>query len=578
MVKLGDIVEATITNVQEYGAFADFGEGSGLIHFSKVEPRVKFGEVGTVLPLGKTVKCEVCEILPDGKISLSMRFRKSTIRKQNFKEASKANEDLSSVDTSIKAVWKVMTDIQHFMLKYMSLPISIKKHSCRFSGNSERLLAQIDTTLHFDLFKQEVRRIYACEVEKHDRLKDFWVFNADVDLYSLNLRSEFVDRSKLMYVTLRLNPYVEVQLKDILNDTDKDLIKTRLSNYYPQCEYVEKNEDPNTFTALFPYGSHKELDELKEEIGFAIDSIRNGLPDILDEGEPITYPSIHFNVDIFEVIEGKDTFYASMDAASLLDNEGLRFGSMRGQSFLIDGEAFGHLSKIEYPNVEFKLAKDYSPKVKQLVLSGETFSIYPDTDDLTGEFEKINRLRDSFDRITDHPENLVNPMLSAYLFDASKAKGITNDSIEERISCIRETQLNEHLNDSQVKAIAKAVEAPDLALIQGPPGTGKSTAIAELIWQLSQQNPKQRILITSEANLAVDNALDKLKASVHNIVRTIRLAAGDKFSAEGLSYSMAELKKWAGVPLSDLEVQDDESAQESDEYKNFRSDNVEISR
>lgn len=578
MVKLGDVVEATITNVQEYGAFADFGDGSGLIHFSKVEPRVKFGEVGTVLSVGTTVKCEVCEIRPDGKIALSMKLRKSTVRKQKLEEASKANENLSSVDTSIKAVWKVMTDIQHFMLKYMSLPISIKKHSCRFSGNAERLLAQIDTTIHFDLFKQEVRRIYACEIEKHDRLNDFWVFNTDVDLYSLNSRSEFVDRAKLMYVTLRLNPYLEVQLKDILNETDKDLIKTRLSNYYPQCEYVEIIEDPNTFTALFPYGSHKELDELKEEIGFAIDSIRNGLPDIPDEGEPITYPSINFNVDIFEVIDGKDTFYASMDAASLLDNEGLRFGSMRGQSFLIDGEAFGHLSKIEYPNVEFKLAKNHSPKVKQLVLSGETFSISPDTDDLTGEFEKINRLRDSFDRITEHPENLVNPMLSAYLFDASKAKGITNDTIEQQISRIRETQLNEHLNDSQVKAIAKAVEAPDLALIQGPPGTGKSTAIAELIWQLAQQNPKQRILITSEANLAVDNALDKLKASAHNIVRPIRLAAGDKFSAEGLSYSMAELKKWAGVPLSDLEAQDDESAQETDEYKNFRSDNVEVSR
>ena len=578
MGKLGDVVEATITNIQEYGAFADFGEGSGLIHFSKVVPKVKFGEVGTVLSIGKTVKCEICEIRPDGKVSLSMKFRKSTIHKQKLEEAGQANESMSSVNTSIKSVWKVITDIQHFMLKYMSLPISIKKGSCRFSGNGERLLAQIDTTLHFDLFKQEVRRIYACEIVKHERLSDFWVFNTDVDLHSLNSRSEFVDKSKLMYVSLRLNPYLEVQLKDILNGTDKEMIKKRLSNYYPQCEYIEKMEDPCTFTVLLPYGRHYELNELKEEIGFAIDSIRNGLSDIPIEGEPISYPPINFSVDVFDVLDGKDTFYASMDAASLLDNEGLRFGSLRGQSFLINGESFGHMSKIDYPNVEFKLAKDCSPKVKQLILSGEAFSISPDTDDLTGEFEKINRLRDSFDRITEHPENLVNPMLSAYLFDASKAKGITDEKIDERISRIRKTQLNEHLNNSQVKAIAKAVEAPDLALIQGPPGTGKSTAIAELIWQLTQENPKQRILITSEANLAVDNALDKLKSSTHNIVRPIRLAAGDKYSAEGLSYAMAELKKWAGVPLSDLETQDYEAAQETDEYKNFKSDNVEISR
>ena len=578
MVKLGDIVEATITNIQEYGAFADFGTGSGLIHFSKVEPRVKYGEVGNVLSIGQSVKCEICEIKSDGKVSLSMKFSRSTVRKQKLEAAVQANDNMSSVDTSIKAVWKVMTDIQHFMLKYMSLPISIKKGSCRLSGNDEKLLAQIDTTIHFDLFKQEVRRIYACELSKHNRLNEFWIFNADVDLYSLNSRSEFVDKSKLMYVTLRLNPLIEVKIDDILNDTDKALIKQRLSNYYPRCEYVENIEDPSTITVLLPYSNHTELAELKEEIGFAINSIRNGLPDIPEEGAPIIYAPVNFNVHVAEVEDGKDTFYASMDAASLLDSEGLRFGSLRGQSFLVNGEPFGKLTKIEYPNVEFRLAKDCSSQINQLVMSGESFSITPDTDDLTGEFEKINRLRDSFDRITEHPENLVNPMLSAYLFDASKAKGITDDSIDERISCIRETQLNEHLNDSQVTAIAKAVEAPDLALIQGPPGTGKSTAIAELIWQLAQKNPKQRILITSEANLAVDNALDKLKASTHNIVRPIRLAAGDKFSAEGLSYAMAELKKWAGVPLSDLEAQDDEAARETEEYKNFRSDNVEISR
>lgn len=67
------------------------------------------------------------------------------------------------------------------------------------------------------------------------------------------------------------------------------------------------------------------------------------------------------------------------------------------------------------------------------------------------------------------------------------------------------------------------MEAKDLAVIQGPPGTGKSTAIAELIWQLALANPKDRTLLTSEANLAVDNALDRLKFSDHNIVNLLEL-------------------------------------------------------
>src|SRR5690554_2013726 len=113
-------------------------------------------------------------------------------------------------------------------------------------------------------------------------------------------------------------------------------------------------------------------------------------------------------------------------------------------------------------------------------------------------------------------------MLASYLFDASKATPIDQDKIASRIETIEKNRLNKHLNEWQVEAIAKAVEAKDLAVIQGPPGTGKSTAIAELIWQLALAHPQDRTLLTSEANLAVDNALDRLKFSEHNVVKPIR--------------------------------------------------------
>ena len=44
-------------------------------------------------------------------------------------------------------------------------------------------------------------------------------------------------------------------------------------------------------------------------------------------------------------------------------------------------------------------------------------------------------------------------------------------------------KLKKFLNDKQLEAVAKAVSAPDIAIIQGPPGTGKTTVIAEIIWQ-----------------------------------------------------------------------------------------------
>lgn len=60
------------------------------------------------------------------------------------------------------------------------------------------------------------------------------------------------------------------------------------------------------------------------------------------------------------------------------------------------------------------------------------------------------------------------------------------------------------------KQIEKAMACESLFLLQGPPGTGKTTAIVEVVLQTLQQNPKARILITSETHVAVDNALDRL--------------------------------------------------------------------
>lgn len=166
-------------------------------------------------------------------------------------------------------------------------------------------------------------------------------------------------------------------------------------------------------------------------------------------------------------------------------------------------------------------------------------------------------------------------MLASYLFDASKATPTDEKKVKERIKHIEANQLNKHLNEWQIEAIAKAVEAKDLAVIQGPPGTGKSTAIAELIWQLALANPKDRTLLTSEANLAVDNALDRLKFSDHNIVKPIRIGAGDKFSSEGLPYAITEMMKWADIDFSKNYIlsEDNRAIEESDEYKLFNKDN-----
>ena len=91
--------------------------------------------------------------------------------------------------------------------------------------------------------------------------------------------------------------------------------------------------------------------------------------------------------------------------------------------------------------------------------------------------------------------------LDQWLFDIRKAR------LPKKIETIIGWQ-NPDINEKQKEAVEKILSAPDVCLIQGPPGTGKTTVIAEAIYQFVIRN--KRVLVASQANLAVDNALERL--------------------------------------------------------------------
>lgn len=82
----------------------------------------------------------------------------------------------------------------------------------------------------------------------------------------------------------------------------------------------------------------------------------------------------------------------------------------------------------------------------------------------------------------------------------------------------------ENLNDSQKEVVREMLAAPDVYLCQGPPGTGKTTVISEIVYQLAIRN--KRVLIASQTNLAVNNALSRLVD--YPGIRAIRLGAERK--------------------------------------------------
>jgi serine/threonine protein kinase len=145
----------------------------------------------------------------------------------------------------------------------------------------------------------------------------------------------------------------------------------------------------------------------------------------------------------------------------------------------------------------------------------------------TGDLAQIDQQRRALDRLEKHLA--PNPRLGRFITDAGQAESASEGSssvVLQRDNLLIE-KLNE--NENQFRAVEGALNVPDLFLIQGPPGTGKTTVIAELCYQFTMRG--QRVLLSSQANLAVDNALSRL--AHHPSILALRVGDPEKIEEEG---------------------------------------------
>jgi len=128
--------------------------------------------------------------------------------------------------------------------------------------------------------------------------------------------------------------------------------------------------------------------------------------------------------------------------------------------------------------------------------------VFPDAGelmvDVSGDLASIRSQRDAIERL--EQGRAVNPGVAEWIFNSQKAR------VSEAAPTVESSDTR--LNRGQQQSVTNALAAPDVFFLQGPPGTGKTTVIAELCRQMVKQG--KRTLITSQANLAVDNALGSL--------------------------------------------------------------------
>lgn len=569
----GEIVKAKVTAIMDYGAFVELEDrSSGLVHFTEI-PASKY-HVDEVIHVNDEFNVM---ILGDKGVDRYGKKKYELSKKKvddlsRIKQVGEDIEQLGEEEKSIREIWKIFTQINKCLLLYMKQPILLDANSAKLNMTDGKLTIKANTESKFELFLKSFKQKFDTELVPINN--DSWNFYADLDTISTAKLKSFEEECECLYMDFFPQPFIEGRIWNYQKNKRED-IENQLVDCFPNI--IITSNKVGEFSFRQSYNSHSQARDFYLALGDILNEIKNGCT-IEDEetGETKEYEPIPFDFSIAP-LSGLDKFLIERNVFGQQEHESVVIGTLRGEVFSCNGVEVGKLKNVNYPVLTFVIEKSNMSKVEKLIREKKLTKV---STDLTGDSEKVNRLQESFDYITENFEQLRNPMLASYLFDASKATPLDEKKIKNRVKLIEENKLNSRLNEWQVEAIAKAVESKDLAVVQGPPGTGKSTAIAELIWQLSLSDPKCRILLTSEANLAVDNALDRLKFSEHNIVKPIRIGAGDRFSSEGLPYAITEMMKWAGIDFSKNFVlrEDNEAIEESEEYKMFNKDNIVLVR
>ena len=218
--------------------------------------------------------------------------------------------------------------------------------------------------------------------------------------------------------------------------------------------------------------------------------------------------------------------------------------------FMNECPVIGTCHKRTPDSIIVRLSEDFydGQEMEQSIRRGDMiyFPSVGTSTDLRRQYDAIQRINRPGKIINGRKiEPPVNPRLSSFLFDPLFAHNIYED-ISQMMQNVKNNKIEEHLNEKQIEAVAKAVLAQDIAFIQGPPGTGKTTVIAEIIWQEIRRNPKCKILLTSQTNLAVDNALERLKYK--RAIRPLRIMSDQRVDNEELVYNIDVLDTWVTFP------------------------------
>jgi len=352
-----------------------------------------------------------------------------------------------------------------------------------------------------------------------------------------------------------LNTELETVRKSIITNIQNNIRKENLNvEYDPYREYsrvsfrydFDTEDERDDFKDIF----NKECFKYKNYLNWSFENEFGHTTYEFQKNESL---EIEREKEIKKNISRASFVFLTEEQRETLNKKIEEFGD---DAIFREGIQIGTLVRKERNKLKFRIKKEFdeflieSSNNVESLKNGFIKPIFP------GELTNIGRMIKAMAKVTRPGTGRVgypaNNNLPNFLFDPTYARISSQDLEEEKKSIL--SNLNEPLlanQPKQLEAVAKALIATDMALIQGPPGTGKTTVIAEIIWQTLLRNPEAKILVTSQTNLAVDNALERLRGK--KMVRPIRIGNIDRFEDEGKMYSNERMQQWLSAKANSEE-------------------------